>query len=151
MIGEDPHGIPDNLLPYISKVAVGTLQELSVFGNDYPTVDGTGVRDYIHVVDLAAGHLKALQALEQRQGACVWNLGTGNGYSVLQMVDAFEAASGRKVPYRVVPRRQGDVAECWADASKAKRELSWQAEKNIEDMMRDAWSWQQKNPDGYCV
>lgn len=151
MIGEDPHGIPDNLLPFISKVAVGALPELSVFGDDYPTVDGTGVRDYIHVVDLAAGHLKALQALEQRQGACVWNLGTGNGYSVLQMVDAFEAASGRKVPYRVVPRRQGDVAECWADVSRAKCELGWQAEKNINDMMRDAWCWQQKNPDGYCV
>lgn len=151
MIGEDPHGIPDNLLPFISKVAVGALPELPVFGDDYPTVDGTGVRDYIHVVDLAAGHLKALQALEQRQGTCVWNLGTGNGYSVLQMVDAFEAASGRKVPYRVVPRRQGDVAECWADVNRAKCELGWQAEKNIDDMMRDAWCWQQKNPDGYCV
>ncbi|HQQ75651.1 MAG TPA: UDP-glucose 4-epimerase GalE, partial [Pseudomonadales bacterium] len=151
MIGEDPHGIPDNLLPFISKVAVGALPELSVFGDDYPTVDGTGVRDYIHVVDLAAGHLKALQALEQRRGTCVWNLGTGNGYSVLQMVDAFEAASGRKVPYRVVPRRQGDVAECWADVSLAKCELGWQAEKNIDDMMRDAWCWQQKNPDGYST
>jgi UDP-glucose 4-epimerase len=148
-IGEDPNGTPNNLLPYIAQVAVGKLPELSVFGNDYPTPDGTGVRDYIHVVDLAEGHLRALHALQSRTGAQVWNLGTGQGYSVLQMVRAFENASGRQVPFRIAPRRVGDIATCYADSSKAERELGWRAQRGLSEMMRDAWRWQSENPDGY--
>ncbi len=149
LIGEDPDGIPNNLLPYISRVAVGTLAELPVFGNDYPTHDGTGVRDYIHVVDLADGHLRALQAMEERAGAHVWNLGTGAGYSVLDMVRAFEEANGCQVPYRIAPRRPGDLAIYFADAGKAGRELDWVAQRSLSDMMRDAWRWQSQNPRGY--
>jgi len=148
-IGEDPNGIPNNLLPYIAQVAVGKLPELAVFGNDYPTPDGTGVRDYIHVVDLAEGHLRALEALQTRSGAHVWNLGTGQGYSVLDMVRAFEAASGKPLPYRVAPRRPGDIATCYADPAKAERELGWKARRGLDEMMRDAWRWQSMNPDGY--
>ncbi len=149
LIGEDPNGIPNNLLPFISKVAGGKLKELSVFGNDYPTPDGTGVRDYIHVVDLSEGHLFALQAIQKQQGVQFWNLGTGNGYSVLDMVKAFEEVSGKSVPYKIVPRRPGDVAVCYADPSKAKTELGWIAKKGIKEMVQDAWKWQQMNPDGY--
>ena len=149
LIGEDPNGIPNNLLPYIAQVAVGKLPELAVFGNDYPTPDGTGVRDYIHVVDLAEGHLRALEALHTRTGAHVWNLGTGHGYSVLAMIRAFEAASGKPVPYRVVPRRPGDIATCYADPTKAERELGWKARRGLSDMMRNAWRWQSTNPNGY--
>ena len=138
-------------MPYIAQVAVGKLPELAVFGNDYPTPDGTGVRDYIHVVDLAEGHLCALRALAEptRTGAHVWNLGTGQGYSVLQMVRAFEAASGKPVPYRVAPRRAGDIATCYADPAKAEGELGWKARRGLDEMMRDAWRWQSMNPDGY--
>ncbi|MBA4257415.1 MAG: UDP-glucose 4-epimerase GalE [Polaromonas sp.] len=150
LIGEDPHGIPNNLLPYIAQVAGGKLAELAVFGNDYPTPDGTGVRDYIHVQDLAQGHLKALQALQTRTGLNVWNLGTGQGYSVLEMLRAFEAASGRQIPYRIAPRRPGDIARCWADASKAKIELGWQCKLGLAEMMRDAWRWQVQSPNGYA-
>lgn len=149
LIGEDPKGIPNNLLPYIAQVAVGKLPQLAVFGNDYPTPDGTGVRDYIHVVDLAEGHLRALETLLTRTGAHVWNLGTGQGYSVLQMVRAFESASGKPVPHRVVPRRPGDIAICYADPAKAARELGWKARRGLDEMMRDAWRWQQQNPNGY--
>jgi UDP-glucose 4-epimerase len=149
LIGEDPNGIPNNLLPYIAQVAVGKLPELAVFGNDYPTHDGTGVRDYIHVVDLAEGHLRALDALETCTGAHVWNIGTGQGYSVLDMVRAFEAASGKPVPFRIAPRRPGDIATCYADPSKAERELGWKAKRGLPEMMRDAWRWQQMNPNGY--
>ncbi|MHA6964794.1 UDP-glucose 4-epimerase GalE [Zobellella denitrificans] len=149
LIGEDPNGIPNNLLPYIALVAVGRLERLSVFGNDYPTVDGTGVRDYIHVVDLALGHLKALERLAFHPGVSVYNLGTGQGYSVLQMIQAFEQASGRAVPYVVAPRRPGDVAECWADATKAREELCWMAERDLARMMADTWRWQKQNPQGY--
>ncbi|MBT2373306.1 UDP-glucose 4-epimerase GalE [Pseudomonas fluorescens] len=148
-LGEDPNGIPNNLVPYISQVAVGSLQELSIFGDDYPTVDGTGVRDYIHVVDLAEGHLKALQSISQRTGINIWNLGTGDGYSVLQVLRAFEQASGRPVPYRVMPRRSGDVAESWADPSKAARELGWKATRSLQQMMTDTWRWQSNHPKGY--
>ena len=151
LIGEDPDGIPNNLLPYISQVAVGKLAELAVFGGDYPTPDGTGVRDYIHVLDLAEGHLKALDALQTRTGWQVWNLGTGQGYSVLQMVQAFEAASGRRVPYRIAPRRAGDIAQCWADPAKALQELGWKAERGLPQMMADAWRWQSRNPQGYAL
>ncbi len=152
------NGIPNNLLPYIAQVAVGKLPELAVFGNDYPTPDGTGVRDYIHVVDLAEGHLCALRALQGLQGlqgatshtgAHVWNLGTGQGYSVLEMVRAFEAASGRPIPYRLAPRRPGDIATCYSDPTKAERELGWKAQRGLAEMMRDAWRWQQMNPGGY--
>lgn len=149
LIGEDPNGIPNNLLPYISQVAVGKLQQLSVFGDNYPTPDGTGVRDYIHVVDLADGHVKALEAIASSSGTHVWNLGTGIGYSVLEMIEAFTAASGRAVPYQVEPRRPGDIAECWADASKAERELGWKATRTLAEMMTDAWRWQLNNPNGY--
>ena len=149
LIGEDPNGIPNNLLPYISQVAVGKLQQLSVYGDDYPTVDGTGVRDYIHVVDLADGHLKALAAIAKSQGVHIWNLGTGQGYSVLQMITAFEQAAKVKVPYKIVDRRSGDIAECWADPNKAATELDWQAVHSLDDMMRDTWRWQQSNPDGF--
>lgn len=149
LIGEDPNGIPNNLLPYIAQVAVGKLPELAVFGDVYPTPDGTGVRDYIHVLDLAEGHLRALEALQTRTGAHVWNLGTGQGYSVLEMVRAFEAASGKTVPYRVAPRRPGDIGTCYADPGKAERELGWRAQRGLDEMMRDAWHWQSMNPDGY--
>lgn len=149
LIGEDPNGIPNNLLPFISQVAVGRREQLSVFGNDYPTPDGTGVRDYIHVVDLALGHLKALDKLALQKGWQAYNLGTGNGYSVLEMVKAFEAASGREVPYRVVERRPGDIATCYADPAYAKEALGWQAERDLGTMMRDAWRWQSQNPNGY--
>ncbi len=151
LIGEDPSGIPNNLLPYVSQVAVGRLKELSVFGDDYPTPDGTGVRDYIHVVDLALGHLKAIEKLqkEPKLGLKIYNLGTGNGYSVLQIVKAFEKASKRSVPYKICPRRPGDVAECWADPKLAFEELGWKAERGIEEMCCDAWRWQKKNPYGY--
>lgn len=149
LIGEDPNGIPNNLLPYIAQVAGGKLPELAVFGNDYPTPDGTGVRDYIHVVDLASGHLSALQALQTRTGAHVWNLGTGQGYSVLDMVRALEAASNRPVPYHFAPRRPGDIAICYAEPSKAEKELSWKAKRGLAEMMRDAWRWQSMNPNGY--
>lgn len=149
LIGEDPNGIPNNLVPYISQVAVGKLKQLSVFGGDYPTVDGTGVRDYIHVVDLAAGHLKALQAIDKSTGVNVWNLGTGIGYSVLQMVKAFEQASGRLVPYSIVSRRSGDIGECWADPTKAENELGWKAERGLSQMISDTWRWQVENPKGY--
>lgn len=149
LIGEDPNGIPNNLLPYISQVGVGKLKQLSVYGNDYPTVDGTGVRDYIHVVDLADGHLKALTAISAAQGIHTWNLGTGQGYSVLQMIDAFEQAAQVKVPYQVVARRSGDIAECWANPIKAAQELGWQAQHSLADMMCDTWRWQQSNPNGF--
>ena len=149
LIGEVPLGIPNNLVPYISQVAVGKLRELAIFGNDYPTPDGTGVRDYIHVLDLALGHLKALEAIQTRAGFNVWNLGTGQGYSVLQMVRAFEQASGRPVPYRFAPRRPGDIAQCWADPRKAWAELGWRAERSLDEMMADTWRWQSRNPNGY--
>ncbi len=148
-IGEDPNGIPNNLMPYIAQVAVGKLAELKIFGSDYPTHDGTGVRDYIHVVDLAQGHLKALEKIMHTSGVHVHNLGTGRGYSVLDMVRCFERVSGRKIPYRFVGRRPGDVAVCYADPSKAKRELGWSAQRGIEEMCADTWRWQSNNPNGY--
>lgn len=148
-IGEDPNGIPNNLLPYIAQVAIGKREYLSVFGNDYPTLDGTGVRDYIHVVDLARGHIKALQKLAENPGLITCNLGTGKGYSVLQMVDAFSKACGFDIPYRIVPRRAGDIATCYADPGYAARLLGWQAQYHLDDMMRDAWNWQRNNPQGY--
>ena len=151
LIGENPKGIPNNLVPYVSQVAVGKLHELSVFGNDYPTRDGTGVRDYIHVVDLARGHLKALDRIRTNSGVLTYNLGTGIGYSVFEIVKAFEKASGKPVPYRVVPRRPGDIAECWADPVLAQTELDWRAERDLDEMMRDTWNWQKKNPQGYPV
>lgn len=150
-IGEDPNGIPNNLLPFITQVAVGKLPQLSVFGGDYPTHDGTGVRDYIHVVDLAQGHVAALRYLQQSTGVHTWNLGTGQGYSVLDMVRAFEAASGVTVPYKVVDRRAGDIAVCYSNPSKALAELGWKAQLGLERMMTDAWRWQKNNPDGYQV
>lgn len=149
LIGEDPNGIPNNLLPFISQVAVGRLPQLSIFGNDYPTPDGTGIRDYIHVVDLAIGHLKAINKLTTMTGILVCNLGTGKGYSVLDMIHAFESASGKKIPYRIVPRRSGDIAECWANPAYAKEVLDWVAEKTLADMMTDTWRWQSKNPTGF--
>lgn len=148
-IGEDPNGIPNNLMPYISQVAVGRLERLSVFGDDYPTPDGTGVRDYIHVVDLAKGHLRALERLEQSPGVVAYNLGTGRGCSVLEMIAAFEQASGRKIPYVIAHRRAGDIACCYADPALAGRELGWKAERDLAAMCRDTWNWQSKNPDGY--
>ena len=148
-IGEDPNGIPNNLLPYIAQVAVGRLHELNVFGNDYPTPDGTGVRDYIHVVDLAQGHLHALDKLVSGCGVMTYNLGTGRGYSVLEMINAFEKISGRKIRYRVVGRRTGDIAVCYADPSSANRELGWTAKRSIDEMCTDTWRWQSLNPNGY--
>jgi UDP-glucose 4-epimerase len=148
LIGEDPKGIPNNLVPYISQVAAGRLRELTVFGNDWPTPDGTGVRDYIHVVDLAKGHLKALEYITKNSGVHVWNLGTGRGYSVLEMIAAFEKASGKKVPFRIASRREGDVASCWADPSRAEHELGWRAELDLDAMMRDAWRWQSSSECG---
>ncbi|MCA1022180.1 UDP-glucose 4-epimerase GalE [Halobacillus litoralis] len=148
-IGEDPAGIPNNLMPYITKVAVGHFPELKVFGDDYPTVDGTGVRDYIHVVDLARGHVHALEKTAGESGIETYNLGTGEGYSVLQLVKAFEKASGRRVPYAIEDRRPGDIAECFADPAKAHLKLGWQAEKTIDDMCVDSWNWRKQNPEGY--
>jgi UDP-glucose 4-epimerase len=148
-IGEDPNGIPNNLMPYITQVAVGKLPELRVFGNDYPTVDGTGVRDYIHVVDLAIGHVKALEKVMNTTGVEAYNLGTGRGYSVLELVSAFEKVTGIKIPYKIVDCRPGDVAICYADPTKAKEELGWVATRGIEEMCRDAWRWQSNNPNGY--
>ncbi|WP_339239739.1 UDP-glucose 4-epimerase GalE [Geobacillus sp. FSL W8-0466] len=148
-IGEDPNGIPNNLMPYITQVAVGKLKELRVFGNDYPTIDGTGVRDYIHVVDLAIGHVKALEKVMNTTGVEAYNLGTGRGYSVLELVSAFEKVTGIKIPYKIVGRRPGDVAICYADPTKAKEELGWIATRGIEEMCRDAWRWQSNNPNGY--
>lgn len=147
-IGEDPNGIPGNLMPYITQVAIGKLECLNVCGNDYPTPDGTGVRDYIHVVDLAIGHIKALDRLLKVKGCEVYNLGTGKGYSVLDVVKAFEKASGIKINYRIAPRRAGDVACCYADATKAKEVLGWQAQYDIDDMCADSWRWQSQNPNG---
>ncbi|PIE03279.1 MAG: UDP-glucose 4-epimerase GalE [Acidobacteria bacterium] len=148
-IGEDPNGIPNNLMPFITQVAVGKRKELSVFGDDYHTHDGTGVRDYIHVVDLARGHLSALDYLQKKQGIHTFNLGTGNGYSVLDVVNAFEEATGVKIPCRIAPRRPGDMDTCFSDPGKANRELGWKAERNLMDMCRDAWRWQSQNPEGY--
>jgi UDP-glucose 4-epimerase len=152
LIGEDPQGIPNNLLPYIAQVAVGKLNILSVFGDDYPTRDGSGVRDYIHVMDLAEGHVKALDRLiaTNKRGCFTWNLGTGHGYSVLEMIAAFENASAKPVPFKIVARRPGDIAECWADPSKAESELGWRACRGLEVMMEDTWRWQNQNPEGFC-
>ncbi|MGE5155306.1 MAG: UDP-glucose 4-epimerase GalE [Bdellovibrio bacteriovorus] len=148
-IGEDPNGIPNNLMPYVAQVAIGKLPRLRVFGNDYPTPDGTGVRDYIHVVDLAKGHLAALDKIRQSPGLLTYNLGTGRGYSVLEMVAAFERASGRPVPYEIAERRPGDIATCYADPTLARAELHWQAQLGIDAMVSDTWRWQSQNPDGY--
>ena len=148
-IGEDPNGIPNNLVPYIAKVAVGKLEKVHVYGNDYPTPDGTGVRDYIHVVDLARGHVAAVHKLAEKPGLFICNLGTGHGYSVLDVIKAFSKACGRDLPYVIDPRRPGDIAECWCDPGKAKRELGWEAQYGIEEMCRDSWNWQSRNPDGY--
>ena len=149
LIGENPKGIPNNLLPYVAQVAVGKLKCLGVFGNDYDTPDGTGVRDYIHVVDLAIGHVKAIDKLKDKEGVSIYNLGTGVGYSVLQVVVAFEKACGKKIPYEIKPRRAGDIATCYSDASKAKRELGWVAERGLDEMCEDAWRWQSMNPNGF--
>ncbi len=148
-MGEDPNGIPNNLLPFISQVAIGRLSQLSVFGNDYPTPDGTGVRDYIHVVDLAIGHIKAIERIKRERGVLTYNLGTGQGYSVLEMINAFEQASGKKIAYQTVARRPGDIAECWADPAYAANDLGWKAERTLQDMMQDTWRWQLNNPNGY--
>jgi UDP-glucose 4-epimerase len=148
-IGEDPNDIPNNLLPYVAQVAIGRRPELPVYGNDYATPDGTGVRDYIHVVDLAVGHLHALEKLRDNPGMVVYNLGTGRGYSVLEVIRAFEKASGRRIPYRIVERRPGDIATCYADPTKAESELGWRAQREIEEMCADAWRWQSNNPNGY--
>lgn len=148
-IGEDPQGIPNNLLPYVSQVAIGRLPYLAIYGGDYPTPDGTGVRDFIHVMDLAAGHLCALATIRQKNGIHQWNLGTGKGYSVLDIVNAFEKVSGCNVPYKIQQRRPGDIAACWADARKAQQELGWVAQYQLDDMLRDTWRWQQQNPQGY--
>ena len=151
MIGEDPKGIPNNLLPYVAQVAIGKLECLGVFGNDYDTPDGTGVRDYIHVVDLAVGHVKALKKLEEKPEVRVYNLGTGHGYSVLDVVHAFEKACGHEVKYQIKPRRAGDIAMCYCDPTKAKEELGWEAQYGIEEMCQDSWRWQSQNPDGYAT
>ena len=148
-IGENPNGIPNNLMPYITQTAIGRRKELGVFGNDYDTHDGTGVRDYIHVVDLATAHVAALQAIEKNAGLAIYNIGTGHGYSVLDVVNAFEKANGVKVPYSIKPRRPGDIATCYCDPSKAERELGWKAKYGIEDMCRDSWNWQSQNPNGF--
>ncbi len=149
LIGENPLGIPNNLLPYISQVAIGRLEKLSIFGNDYDTPDGTGIRDYIHVVDLVNGHLSAFDYINKHSGVYTWNLGTGQGYSVLDLVHSFERVNNVKIPYQIEERRTGDIACCYADVQKAEEELNWQAEKSIEDMMMDTWRWQNKNPNGY--
>ena len=148
-MGEDPNGIPNNLMPYVTQVAIGKRPELGVFGNDYPTPDGTGVRDYIHVVDLARGHVAALGAIERHCGLAIYNLGTGHGYSVLDVVKAFEKVNGVPVPYSIKPRRAGDIATCYSDPAKAERELGWKARYGIEEMCRDSWNWQKNNPNGY--
>ena len=148
-MGEDPNGIPNNLLPFISQVAIGRLPQLSVFGNDYPTLDGTGVRDYIHVVDLAIGHIKAIERIKRERGILTYNLGTGQGYSVLEMIQAFEKASGKQIAYQIVDRRPGDIAECWADPVYAANDLDWKAARGLLDMMQDTWRWQSQNPNGY--
>ncbi|MDE6751894.1 MAG: UDP-glucose 4-epimerase GalE [Eubacterium sp.] len=148
-MGEDPNGIPNNLMPYITQVAIGKREQLGVFGNDYDTHDGTGVRDYIHVVDLALGHVKAVEKVNGEKGLFIYNLGTGKGYSVLDVVKAFEKASGKTVPYQIMPRRAGDIATCYSDPSKALKELGWKAERDIEEMCEDSWRWQSQNPDGY--
>lgn len=150
-IGEDPKGIPNNLMPFITQVAVGKREFLSVFGDDYDTVDGTGVRDYIHVVDLAKGHVKAIEKLHGQAGCHTFNLGTGQGYSVLEMVKAFSKAANKEVPYKIIERRAGDIGQCYADPAYAKSVLGWQAEKTLEDMVNDSWRWQSNNPDGYNV
>jgi UDP-glucose 4-epimerase len=149
-IGEDPNGIPNNLVPYIAQVAIGRLPELAVLGSDYPTRDGTGVRDYIHVVDLAIGHVRALEKLATKPGLVTYNLGTGRGYSVLEMVESFGRAAGKPIKYRIAPRRAGDAAEAWSDPSRAKRELGWETKLDIDDMCRDVWRWQSANPNGYA-
>ena len=149
MIGEDPKGIPNNLIPYITQVAIGKLERLGVFGDDYDTPDGTGVRDYIHVVDLAIGHVRAVEKLKEKAGVSVYNLGTGNGYSVLDMVKAFSKACGKEIPYEIKPRRAGDIATCYCDATKARNELHWVAERGLEEMCEDSWRWQSQNPNGY--
>ena len=149
LIGEDPNGIPNNLVPYITQVAVGKLEKLSVFGDDYDTKDGSGVRDYIHVVDLAQGHVSALQKLKPGDGVSIYNLGTGIGYSVLEMVKAFSDVVGKNIPYSIEERRPGDIATCYADAKKAKEELGWSAKRDLKKMCIDAWNWQVNNPDGY--
>ncbi len=151
LIGEDPNGVPNNLLPYMLQVAVGRRKQLSVYGNDYPTPDGTGVRDYIHVVDLAKGHLKALERLQLIHGVSTWNLGTGKGHSVREMITAFEEVTGRALPHVIKPRRAGDIAQCWSDPTKAELELGWRAEKDLTTMLADAWRWQSRNPHGYLV
>lgn len=148
-IGENPNGIPNNLMPYITQVAVGKRDRLGVFGNDYPTHDGTGVRDYIHVVDLAAAHVAALKAIERKQGLAVYNIGTGQGYSVLDVVKAFIRVNGVNIPYTIMPRRAGDIATCYCNPAKAAKELGWKAQCNLDDMCRDAWNWQKNNPNGY--
>jgi UDP-glucose 4-epimerase len=148
-IGEDPHGIPNNLLPYIAQVAIGKLKKLKVFGNDYPTSDGTGIRDYIHVTDLASGHLKALEKLRKSPGVVTYNLGTGKGYSVLEVIEAFQKVSNVIIPYEITGRRTGDIASIYADPSRANAELNWKAERGISEMCQDMWNWQSKNPDGY--
>ena len=148
-IGEDPNGIPNNLMPYITKVAIGQLKELSIFGNDYDTSDGTGVRDYIHVVDLANGHVKALNKLDEHPGLVTYNLGTGKGYSVLDVVNSFSKASNREIPYKVVDRRAGDVAMYYANPDKAKLELGWEAKYGLDEMCEDSWRWQSLNVNGY--
>lgn len=148
-IGEDPAGIPNNLMPFVTQVAVGKREKLAVFGDDYPTPDGTGVRDYIHVVDLAKGHLKSLEKLDDIHGAEAYNLGTGQGSSVLEVIKTFEKATGQKVPYQIVERRPGDAAICYADVSKARKELQWETKRTLDEMCRDAWNWQQNNPNGY--
>ncbi len=149
LIGEDPKGIPNNLVPYVAQVAIGKLESLGVFGDDYDTPDGTGVRDYIHVVDLAKGHVAAIKKLEDKEGVLVYNLGTGKGYSVLDVVHAFEKACGKPIPYTIKPRRPGDIAVCYADPAKAKAELGWEAQYGIEEMCADSWRWQSMNPNGY--
>ncbi|RTE65226.1 UDP-glucose 4-epimerase GalE [Amphritea opalescens] len=149
LIGEDPQGIPNNLMPFVAQVAVGKRDKLSIFGGDYSTIDGTGVRDYIHVEDLAAGHLCALNALSPKHGCKAYNLGTGNGYSVLQVVNAFAGASGRDIPYQIVERRSGDIAECYADPEFSEKALGWKAKYDLQRMVADHWRWQSKNPDGY--
>lgn len=148
-IGEDPNGIPNNLMPYITQVAVGKRERLGVFGNDYPTPDGTGVRDYIHVCDLATAHVAALQAVEKKQGLAIYNIGTGHGYSVLEVVNTFMKVNGVDIPYSIMPRRAGDIATCYCDPAKALRELGWKAQFGLDEMCRDSWNWQKNNPEGY--
>lgn len=148
-IGEDPNGIPNNLMPYVCQVAIGKRDHLSIFGNDYPTKDGTGVRDFIHVMDLAEGHIAALEQRHKDSNLKIYNLGTGKGYSVLELLDTFKRVTTLDIPYELVARRPGDIAECWSDPTKARKELGWEAKRDLDDMVRDAWNWQQKNPNGY--